>query len=191
MRPVNTRKEFETVWNGMGIVDGQTVSIDSVTIISHGNERSIILEDGSSYEALSIDGKNSKGQNIGNINDLQDKDIGELYLYSCNAGHLDQFSKGGCNVASVFSNKIKGEGDKGIVYAYDGNVGFGPSYISKFTDKFGYEPRLSNKQSSFHSITKKYNNSISHKNPIGIVLYNKGKRLPNDYVSNTQFSKAS
>lgn len=183
----NGRQEFETAWNSLGIDEnGNGYELDNVYIYSHGNERSLILQDGSPLEALSINGKNSSGNEIGDINSLAHKDIDELYLYSCNAGNVDQYfygykiidpdtglSNGSGNVASIFSTKITG-----VVYGYDGSVSFGPSVIA---DAVGnYEPRLSNDQGHYNKI--RYDvlpnnniNVVSPSAPMGAIAYRNGR----------------
>ena len=105
MIPVTDVKTFEEGWNGMGVVDGKSVDINYVMIYTHGNQRSMIFESGSSTKAMSIDGKNSSGGKIGNINDLQRKKIKELNLLSCNAGNLLTYWNEGENLASASSKK--------------------------------------------------------------------------------------
>jgi RHS repeat-associated protein len=62
---VNTVEAFEKAWNGMGVVNGTEVDIDEVIILSHGSERSLILKDGSSTNALSVDGLNLSKKPLG------------------------------------------------------------------------------------------------------------------------------
>ena len=89
-------------------MDGKSVDINYVMIYTHGNQRSMIFESGSSTKAMSIDGKNSSGGKIGNINDLQRKKIKELNLLSCNAGNLLTYWNEGENLASALSKKVIG-----------------------------------------------------------------------------------
>ncbi|MDP4183287.1 MAG: RHS repeat-associated core domain-containing protein, partial [Bacillota bacterium] len=164
MVETNNVQAFENGWNGMGTVDGKKVSIEEVDIFSHGSERALILEDGSSTNALSIDGKNSKGDSIGDISKLNKQNIDKLYINSCNSGHLGVASTGADNLASTF----KKTGTIKEVYAWDGSVGFGPGGVqSLWSDN--YAPRLSNKQESFYQINKKY--GIEGTKPTGQVKY--------------------
>jgi RHS repeat-associated protein len=170
MLPANTRKAFEDAWNGMDDTEG----IEKVIIIMHSNRGvSLIMEEGSGTEALSVDGKNKVGNPIGNIHDLQKKDIDELYLYACNAGITDVVVE---NVAQAFG----ASGTIGTVYAYDGNVGFGLWKIRDITGNYG--PRLSIDQKSFREILEE-NKETLHRN--GIF-----KRIPKGEIE-YRFSEAS
>jgi len=107
-------------------------------------------------------------------------------LYSCNAGNLTQYrygtekESGKGNVASVFSTKVK----NGIVIAYDGNVGFGKTFLSNFGIG-GYAPRLSNKQDSYYKILNRYHIK-SRQPPIGIVRYYGGEYKVYGYFPDTE-----
>ena len=190
MLSVSDRNSFESAWNSLGIDEnGNEYSIDNVYIYSHGTERALILQDGSSTEALSINGLNLGGEKIGNINNLQVKEMKTLYLYSCNSGNLDQYldgtedNRGSGNVASVFSTKVA----NGVVKAYDGNVGFGIKILGNLGIG-GYRPRLSNDQSKFDEITKHYKHY--HREPRGVLTYYNGEYKPFGYFPNTQFNAA-
>ena len=79
---VDTASTFVTKWNAMGLENGKTVSIENVIINVHGAPLSIYASDSSAI----------------NISDLQQKNIGNLLLFSCNTGHLDYTN----NVANQF-----------------------------------------------------------------------------------------
>lgn len=164
LNKVNSVEEFKVAWNGMGKVDGNDVSIDNVVIYSHTNERAIILLDGSNTNALSIDGKNSKGGDIGNLNDLEKKDVGQLFILGCNSGHLASLAAGQNNLATFFLSTVMG--NNGVVYAYDGEVSFGhwDSYITG-----DYSSHLSSKQETFHEINKKYGQD--DREPYGMLKF--------------------
>ncbi len=81
------------------------------------------FEDGSSYNALTIDGWNKAGEELvaGDIHDLTSKNIANLYIQACNTGMLAGYAKNTENVASILSNKISNDG---MVYSWDGSVSF-------------------------------------------------------------------
>ena len=161
---INDLDEFLAAWD---MIDENGAKY--VIILSHSNERSLILLEGSSSQALSVDGKNRAGEEIGNLSTLAFKPIQYMELYSCNAGHVDVYNKAGSNVASVMSTRISGS-----VLAYDGNVGFGPSGVMSLLN-FGndYTPRMSNSQDGFHSLAIQYGGK--DRSPIGAVYYVSGE----------------
>ena len=71
---VDTPDTFYTEWNNMGIVDGETVSIDGVIVNLHGNPTNIYASDGNEID-------------IGEL--TNDSKIETMLLLSCNAGHMD------------------------------------------------------------------------------------------------------
>ena len=182
MIPVTDVKTFEEGWNGMGVVDGKSVDINYVMIYTHGNQRSMIFESGSSTKAMSIDGKNSSGGKIGNINDLQRKKIKELNLLSCNAGNLLTYWNEGENLASALSKKVMG----GNTYAYDGNVSFGKAQWDIWGKDIGKSSRLATNQHGFNEIAKKYN--AVGRRPLGKITYNNGEYKPYGYYPNTSIN---
>ena len=64
-------------------------------------------------------------QRIHAIGELDRKQIGSLYLMSCNSGHTDLFDAAGINARGSFAEI----GDNRNVYAYDGSVSFGTPII--------------------------------------------------------------
>ena len=174
MKKINSLEAFENAWSSLGGDNDEKV--DSLYIYSHGNERTLILEDGTYNNALSIDGKNSLGDKIGNLNELEPKRIEELHLYSCNAGHIVTYYGKNKNLASVLSKKVIG----GVVYAYDGNISFGKSWVLEPL-RNSFEDRLSLNQDSFYKIARKIkgeNAYLCSLEPKGKVVYQNGAYLP-------------
>ena len=178
MIPVTDVKTFEDGWNGMGMVDGKSVDINYVMIYTHGNHRSMIFESGSSTRAMSINGKNSSGGKIGNVNDLQEKEIKELNLLSCNAGNLLTYYNEKENLASVLSKKVI----NGNTYAYDGNVSFGKPQWDIWGQDIGKSSRLATNQHGFNEIAQKY--KVSGRKPLGKITYYNGEYKPYGYYPN-------
>jgi len=178
----NCRKDFENAWNNLGYDPDGNYDVDDVYIFAHGNERTLILKHETRTEAFSIDGENRNGEEIGNIHDLKEKDVDNLYLYTCNAGNInqlfygEQIKNGKGNVASAFSEIISGK-----VFAYDGNVSFGTSGIigiimTEITGNFPH--RLSNNQDGFNEVIEKLEKegikSVNN-SPLGQIMYKDGK----------------
>ena len=178
----NCRKDFENAWNNLGYDPEGNYDVDDVYIFAHGNERTLILKHETQTEAFSIDGENRNGEEIGNIHDLKEKDVDNLYLYTCNAGNInqlfygEQIKNGKGNVASAFSEIISGK-----VFAYDGNVSFGTSGIigiimTEITGNFPH--RLSNNQDGFNEVIEKLEKegikSVNN-SPLGQIMYKDGK----------------
>ncbi|KEZ91078.1 RHS repeat-associated core domain-containing protein [Lacrimispora celerecrescens] len=159
---INNVKSFADAWNGM---KGDSDGIDQVFIYSHGNARALILEDGSSTNALSINGKNSAGNTIGDLSKLDQKTMNQLNLMSCNAGNIDYFLHGpeGTNVASIMA----GKNISGSTYAFDGNTAFGKNWFDAAI-LGNYSSRLSNDQSSFNSYVNQFGTSST---PQGQILW--------------------
>ena len=68
MRTIDSVNDFKKAWDRIGVDDnGYTVTVNKVIIYSHSNGRSLILLDGSEDDALSVNGKNKKGNKIGNL----------------------------------------------------------------------------------------------------------------------------
>ena len=156
----NTRQGFEDAWSSID-------SANSVMLLVHSNGKSLIFEDGSSSEAISIDGKNRDGDLIGDITSLPAPTVYSLTLYSCNTGNLDlmESNSGKPNIAQAFLSL----GSISQVTAYDGNVGFGKdgfvgNIITALTGD--YYPRQSNNQEQFVEY------SGTERAPEGAVVYN-------------------
>lgn len=169
MKTINSVDEFTKAWDSIGFdLNGNSVSVNKVIIYTHSNDRTLILLDGSSTQALSIDGKNSAGKEIGDLSKLTYKNINELQLLSCNAGHLDPYFAGNSNVASVMSKRVSG-----VTYAYDGNVAFGNPSWKLWGEDIGLSSRLSTSQNSFNQITAYYGKS--GRKPKGKLTYYNGE----------------
>ena len=78
--PISSANDLSTEWDSM------QGTIDAVVINTHANPNNLSFSFGDTE-----------------INALQDKEIGALILYGCNAGHLDSSST---NVASIFARKL-------------------------------------------------------------------------------------
>jgi hypothetical protein len=176
---INSVATFKNSWNGMGTVAGKKVKINTVVIYCHGNYRAIILQNGSSTNALSINGKNSAGKTIGDIRDLKRKKIIDVQLLTCNGGNLIIYFKQKKNLASVLSKKVQ----DGVVHAYDGNVSFGKPFWDIFGKDIGYSSRLATNQNDFNEILRKY--EIQDREPMGKVVYYNGVYYPYGYYPNT------
>ena len=180
MFEVNNVDEFSRGWNGMGTVNGRTVDINKVVIYVHGNERAMMFENGSSTNAMTINGKNRDGtKDTGNINDLQAKEINSVSLLSCNGGNVLTYYNEGENLASVFSKKII----NGNLYAYDGNVSFGRPVWAVWQPDIGKSSRLATNQSGFNDIADHY--GAKDRTPLGKVTYYNGEYKPYGYYPNT------
>ena len=180
MREVNDYDSFIFEWNMIGYdYDiGENVSVNKVIIYCHGNDRTLILEDGSATKALSIDGKNSSGFPIGNLSYLEYKYVNELHILACNAGNLDPYFAGVGNVASIMSQKISG-----VTYAYDGNVSFGRPIWQLWGEDIGMSSRLSTTQYSFNEIVAYYGKA--GRTPKGKLTYYNGEYKSYGYYPNT------
>lgn len=73
-----------------------------------------------------------------------------MNIYGCNSGNLSTYFRYDANIASELSKIVSGD-----VYAYDGNVGFGPTWTRPFSKYGEYEDRLSNIQKSYIKISLK------------------------------------
>ena len=158
MVPVASASDFVDGWNQMGNTSKGIADIENVEIYTHSNATTFIFQDGSSTEALSISGYNKSKQKINGTSDLPYKDVDVLNIYGCNAGNLSTYINDKKNIASEFSKLVSGD-----VYAYDGNVAFGPTEWQPFKEYGEYEDRLSNRQDSYVKISWK-NKWFHHKN---------------------------
>ncbi|MBD5537829.1 MAG: hypothetical protein HDQ99_19695, partial [Lachnospiraceae bacterium] len=113
---VTDNQSLTDAWNAMGIENGNIVKIDAVVINTHG-----------SPEDLAYKKKGGEYFTGIKIQALEDKNMGVLILYGCNAGHADFV---GTNPASVFSQKVNGA----PVLASDGTVYSGWT-IFNWTDR--------------------------------------------------------
>ena len=153
MLEVNSLPEFQNAWNGI------ESGADDVMILSHSRSHALIFAEGSSEDAISVDGFNLAEKPIGNIHNLSPKDIKSLSLLSCNAGHLDVANADKENVAQAFASL----GGIGKVIAYDGNVGYGvgEDVVNNITESYGFSlpesklfPRKSVKQGEYYDTLK-------------------------------------
>lgn len=106
---VSNAQEFTEYWNSIGKAEyGPLVThsdnVTSVIIDTHATNYKLNFDDDSMY--------------ITEISKLENKDINNLIILGCNAGHLDARND---NVAATFSQIVNG----GKVLASDGTVGFG------------------------------------------------------------------
>lgn len=101
---VKNDSDLTNGWNAMGTENGKSVSIETVIINTHATPIRLSYGDNSTDKFSSWD-----------IAALDNKDINRLFLYGCNAGHLDYQ---GTNPASCFSRKVNGA----PVLASDGTV---------------------------------------------------------------------
>lgn len=173
---------FMDLWENMD----DSEQIDYVYIFCHGSERMLLFEEGSYYNGLTIDGKNSKNEEVaGELNELDKKNINNLYIQACNTGLVAVYEVGEINVAKILSTKIA---DDGITYAWDGSVSFGPSAIKQginnfFGVEYDLEARTSRKQSHYkdviHRINEDYGTSYSL-TPKGQVKYKGGEYVECD-----------
>ena len=106
-------------------------------------------------------------QKIKGICDLKSKDIVSVNIYGCNSGNLSQYINNKSNIASALSKIVGGD-----VYAYDGNVAFGPTWSRSFRKYGKYEDRLSNIQKGYIKIALK---NRWFRKPIGKVKYKDGE----------------
>ena len=105
---VKNDSDLTNGWNAMGIENGKSVSIETVIINTHADPEG--LGYGSGRTGF-FDDKD--------IQALNNKNIDRLFLYGCNAGHLDYQ---GTNPASQFSQKVNGApvlASDGTVYSHE------------------------------------------------------------------------
>ncbi len=163
-KDMHLANEFKEQWSNM------PEQVDTVYIFCHGTEKMLQFDDGSYYNAINLSGVNSREEHVaGNLHDLEEKDISELYIQACNGGHIDALfdrSLGYENVASVLSNKI---GD-GIVYAWDGSVSY----------HWNGAPKISTKQGHFYDELIA-GRDYPQREPFGQLMYQDGKPIDNQY----------
>ena len=103
---LNEKSDLTTGWNAMGTdAAGNAVTIDAVIINTHASPNSLSGFGGIFGVSFSIK----------DISKLDNKDIGVLLIYGCNAGHTDYKDN---NVAAAFAKKVNGA----PVLASDGTV---------------------------------------------------------------------
>lgn len=167
MVPIESADDFVNGWNNMGITPDGIADIEDVEIYTHSNATTFIFVDGSETEALSVSGQNSDLQKIKGICDLKSKDIVSVNIYGCNSGNLSQYINNKSKITSALSKIVSGD-----VYAYDGNVAFGPTWSRPFRKYGKYEDRLSNIQKGYIKIALK---NRWFRKAIGKVKYKDGE----------------
>lgn len=115
--PVTSSSDFENGWNNMGVENGENVDVDTVVLDFHANPD--VMGSGGGDDAWYID--------KANVAFLQDKDVDNLILLGCNAGHNNHQDD---NIASAFAKRVKGA----PVIASDGTVYSGLTLFN-LTDK--------------------------------------------------------
>lgn len=191
---------FANSWDT--IDDSET--IDFIYIFCHATERMLQFVDGSKYNALTINGKNKKGDAkvAGDLHNLKKKDIVRLYLQACNTGLVDYYKVYNTNVASIMSTKLA---DDSATYAWNGSVSFGPpAVIQDINDlvdvTYDLEPRVSEKQENYEEVIADLKSKgliETATGPMGEVTYHNekyyengeyhdnGKYYPNGYIPGT------
>ena len=119
---------------------------------------------------------------------LRTRDINEVRMFTCNAGHLSAAgSENGGVIAEDFARLIAGDNGLGSVYAFDGSLGFGPEpypFSQARQDRDAgrphehYEPRESRRQNTFQSIRNDHGSywpttpNFMRRSPTGAVRFN-------------------
>ena len=86
--PVQTKERFFELWNGMGVKDDVTYSIDSVFYIGHSATQPTVADDnGQTYTLYCMFLSDGQIINISDVAELQPKTIEKLYLNACYLGH--------------------------------------------------------------------------------------------------------
>lgn len=178
---------FANSWNTLDDSD----MVDFVYIFCHGSERMLQFKNGSHYNALTIDGKNSNDEDVaGNLWNLRKKDVVRLHIQACNTGLLDYYKVEHKNVASIMSTKLA---DDSAAYAWNGSVSFGPPAIAQgaydlVDADYELEPRVSENQDHYNSVIsdlKQRGKIETAMLPMGEVIYHNGKYCPYGYFPGT------
>lgn len=154
-------KEFENAWNSIGTAyDGKNVR--AAVVFNHGSPGGIESIENPQIQKLEI------------------KNIDNLLLMNCNAGHLDHI---GNNLTSYFAEKING----GKVMASDGTLlsglnqkyhsGKGEQYWSSLNDE-NFERHIPD--------SKKW--WFFHRNNKGFIIYQKSGQLNTSNIGNKKMS---
>ena len=117
--PVQNAQQLRDGWNGMGTVDGRSVDIDTVVINTHANPERLGFGNGNSFSRRDAMA-------------LQDKEMEQLVLYGCNAGHLDYQDR---NIAEAFSHRTSGApvmASDGTVYGMNSDETYTPRSDEEF-----------------------------------------------------------
>lgn len=118
---VTSTEQLTKAWNSMGTVDGKKVNIATVVINTHANA-----------EVLGFGNQNTMSAD--DISKLDNKNVGKLVLYGCNAGHLNYKDD---NPAAGFAKKVNGA----PVLASDGTVSNGRPRIFNIFGAYVYESK--------------------------------------------------
>lgn len=178
---------FANSWNTLDDSD----MVDFVYIFCHGSERMLQFKNGSHYNALTIDRKNSNDEDVaGNLWNLRKKDVVRLHIQACNTGLLDYYKVEHKNVASIMSTKLA---DDSAAYAWNGSVSFGPPAIAQgaydlVDADYELEPRVSENQDHYNSVIsdlKQRGKIETAMLPMGEVIYHNGKYCPYGYFPGT------
>jgi hypothetical protein len=95
--PISSVDEFTSAWNSMG-QNGS--DIDEVTLIFHGGPQTInINAENNQYLTTAENGLTPKGNPAKYIGSLEKKEIGQINIYSCQAGNVGESN----NVAKSFA----------------------------------------------------------------------------------------
>ena len=199
MKKISSENDFVTEWNNM-TSDDET-KIDEVAIMMHGNYYAIIIayNSGTGLSEHLVTDKQGLGIKDDSAtvitNALNQKNIGVLSLYTCNAGLLDAID---CNVKLI--NKSSGQffdenvacafaslGGIDLIKAYDGSVAYNRTTL---------KPRLSNNQSSTFNYIKsevrphsnvtvhRYDGIVKDKLNYALVADNRGYLYETDILPN-------
>lgn len=144
-------------WNAMGSVNGITVEIDAVVINTH-----------AAPTALAFGGNSDDEFTINEIQALDEKEMGALILYGCNAGHMDYLTN---NIAAEFSRKINGAptlASDGTVYSHWQNISY--AYGSVNDRIFQSETRYSGRDNNGWIIYQATDNIIKVFDSLGKAL---------------------
>ena len=164
---------FEYVWN-----EQMPDDVDTVYIFAHGSERMLQFKDGSLYNALTVDGNNSKGKKVaGKLGDLESKSgVKKLYIQACNTGHIETYyNDSEKNVSQILSEAVP----NASTYSWDGSVSF-------YNLPWNKNARISNRQGHMWD---ELNNGEKYpgRPPYGQLEYKNGKMVENystDFIRN-------
>ena len=150
-------------------------TVYGVVIIAHGSTRAISFDLSDRFNAISVDGLNSRGEAIRSVSELNTIRSG-IRIYVCNAGSLAEFrnSADGHNIASALS--LRTTSADGVV-AFDGNVAFGISGgfwgTARTMVTRNFVPRISNQQAGFYRNLEYH--GVPHRSPLGPQRFVSGR----------------
>lgn len=111
--PITDDQSFTDGWNAMGTENGHSVDIDTVLINTHANPSVLGDGDANNFTLTTAD-----------VANLQDKEMDNMILLGCNAGHKDYADT---NIANAFASKTDGA----PVLASDGTVYSGLTFFNQ------------------------------------------------------------